>query len=325
MYRNHCSAVTRNNMARSKRSSKRYGKGKGSKRRRGPAKRRPRKRAKRGGFGKENRMMAIPSATFTPTTCIKKFVYDLTIDLVPTANGGGFGSNQFCQFVFTGNNINNPFVGAFLHPSVTPTYQGKNGSTPTGDQVAGFTRWIGGSSGQNQAQAPYAKYVVIGSKCSATISQTTKVQNTAGIGAQQNVCPYILSTPPSAQAPSSNYWGVSETIPTINVDHLRTVRGAKITNLVNVNGLTANAQQSRLTMTQSPKTVLGVKDLQDDNDAIGTLAGGPTKTTLFRVGIANRVYDDASVHGMSGVLIRVRMEYKTKLYAPTAWTLNYKA
>ena len=78
-------------------------------------------------------------------------------------------------------------------------------------------------------------------------------------------------------------------------------------------------------MTQSPKTVLGVKDLQDDNDAIGTLAGGPTKTTLFRVGIANRVYDDASVHGMSGVLIRVRMEYKTKLYAPTAWTLNYKA
>lgn len=312
-------------MPRLKRSRKGYGKGKASKRARaGSKKRRPRKRTGRRPRGKENRMMAIPSATFTPTMTMKKFVYDLTIDLAPTTSGG-LQANQFCQFVLSGNNINNPFVGAFLHPTVSPIYQGAGGSTPTGQKVKGFDRWIGGSSGQAQAQAPYQKYVVVGSKCSMNIVQTSKTQNTTTIGTQANVCPYILSTPPSAQAPATNYWGSSTTAPTINIDHLRAVRGCKSKNLCNVNGLTSNSQQTYISLGQSPKKVLGCHDLRDDDDAIGTAVSGPSKTTLFRCGIANRVYDDLAIHGMSGVLMRIRVEYNTLLYAPTAWTLNSTA
>ncbi len=265
--------------------------------------------------------MAIPSATFTPTMSMKKFVYDLTIDIAPTTNGG-LQANQFCQFVFAGNNINNPFVGAFLHPSVSPVYQGAGGTTPTGQTVKGFDRWIGGSSGQNTAQAPYQKYVVVGSKCQMHLDQTAKSQSTSTIGVQQNVCPYIMSTPPSAQAPASNYWGTSTTAPTVNIDQLRAIRGIKSRNLCNVNGLTSNSQQSYLVMGQSPKKVLGCHDLRDDDDAIGTLVTGPTKTTLFRCGIATRLYDDTTTQGMSGVLMRVRIEYNPLLFAPTAWTLN---
>ena len=313
-----------------KRSRGRYGRGRPTKRARGgPKKRRNRNRprAKRT-FGKENRMMAIPSAVYTPVTQLRKFVYDLTIDLSPTTNGG-LQANQWCQFLISANNINLPFQGALLHPAVTPTYQGRGTGVPT-DSCPGIGRWLGGTQGavappekgQPQATAPYAKYVVVGSKCSATWVPTSKSQQTAGVGVQTNICPYILSVADYQEAPQSNYWGPVNTQPSINVDHLRGVRGAKIKNLVNVNGITANAQQCYITATQSPKKVLGVVDLRDDDNAIGTIAAGPTKTTLYRVGIANRVYDDLSVHGLAGLLMRIRVEYSTLLYAPTAWTQN---
>merc|ERR1711935_1131276 len=90
------------------------------------------------------------------------------------------------------NNINLPFQGALLHPAVTPTYQGRGTGVPT-DSCPGIGRWLGGTQGQPQATAPYAKYVVVGSKCSATWVPTSKSQQTAGVGVQTNICPYILS------------------------------------------------------------------------------------------------------------------------------------
>ena len=92
--------------------------------------------------------------------------------------------------------------------------------------------------------------------------------------------------------------------------------------MLSPNGITGNAQQVYLTHGCSPKKQLGCVNLTDDPDNCGTVVAGPTKRARFRIGICNRQYDNVAQNSMSGVLMRVRIEHNTLLYAPSAWTLD---
>jgi hypothetical protein len=269
--------------------------------------------------------MAIPSATFTPQRCVKKFCYDITIAIKPSGTAQGFVPFQFCQFQFEANTLNKPFVGSYLTPAVNAVYQGYAGSNPI-DAVPGLGRWLGGATtNSGVANAPYTRYCVFGSKLTANLTQTSETVSGTGVKNATNLAVFILDHGTPELNPDENYWGATTSQPTVSIDKLRDVRGITTKNIANVNGVSSNMQQLYMTHGCSPKKQLGCVNLTDDPDHCGTIVTGPTKRCKFRIGVANRQYDDHSQNSMSGMLMRVRIEYNTLLYAPSAWTLNSSA
>lgn len=305
--------------------SRSYGRGRPAKRRRTYAKKkRVPRRPRRVATGKENRVMAIPSATFTAARCVKKFTYDVTISIRPDVTGPGYKPLQFCQFIFDANSLGRPFTGQYLADGTLAHYQGYSGSLPV-DPVPGLDRWLGGNESSTPTSAPYTKYCVFGSRLQANIVQSQSSATGTGMTPAANLACYVLTHGDGDQNKDINYWADTSagTTPqaTVSIDNLRDVRGILSKNITNVNGITSNGQQLSMSKGASPKKLLGCVNLTDDPDNCGTKAAGPASRCKFRIGFADREFD-STYNCMSGILMRVKIDYNTLLYSPSAWTLN---
>lgn len=217
-----------------------------------------------------------------------RFVYDMTFKLeaTPTLTAQGSQSNTSVATISM-NNLKLPFVTS--HGTWTPQVSG--GDTQS---VQGLQNWLYDSG--NTVSGRYSKYVVLGSRCSATASNLS-----TAVTAPATIAVNSVFGIHKRQATADI--GTTTTFPAIAVLPYTSMQNS-IGSGSNVNTPKQNAS---ISSKYSAKRWEGVTDVKDVSALSGTYTSAPTEGGKWEIFMAPKLPVDGGQH--LDQIVRIKVEY----------------